>query len=238
MNADQVIEGIGNAVAGAKPSQEYCLLWVDYWPLCMTKSEWAGWVQAVGSVLAIVVGVVLVWYQLRVQRLEAAARAAESDRAHISSGLQMLLGRTSQTKLLLQQISKWLANGNVPWIELSDIASHLSNHLDRIPMTEFPHPPAAAMFISLRAAFVRIAQQISECARIDSYPGEEIKPERLEKLRKMTNDLSAAADRSHIWLHAEVNAFATKSERNKLQAAVDALKSKNQPAQASADTAA
>jgi hypothetical protein len=34
-------------------SAVYCLLWIDWWPICMNKSEWASWVQAVGSVVAI-----------------------------------------------------------------------------------------------------------------------------------------------------------------------------------------
>lgn len=53
MNADQVVEGIGKAVAATKPAQEYCFLWIDWWPMCMTKAEWSGWVQAVGSIAAI-----------------------------------------------------------------------------------------------------------------------------------------------------------------------------------------
>ena len=35
------------------PVQEYCFLWIDWWPMCMTKAEWSGWMQAIGSVLAI-----------------------------------------------------------------------------------------------------------------------------------------------------------------------------------------
>ncbi|MDQ0012950.1 hypothetical protein J2W23_001329 [Variovorax boronicumulans] len=35
------------------PTPEYCLLAIDWWPLCMTKAEWSGWIQAFGSVLAI-----------------------------------------------------------------------------------------------------------------------------------------------------------------------------------------
>lgn len=52
MNADQVIEGIGNVVAAAKPAQEYCFLWIDWWPMCLTKSEWSGWVQSIGVLVA------------------------------------------------------------------------------------------------------------------------------------------------------------------------------------------
>ena len=35
------------------PPPEYCLFWIDWWPLCMTKSEWSGWMQAAGAVFAI-----------------------------------------------------------------------------------------------------------------------------------------------------------------------------------------
>ncbi|MFG0610870.1 hypothetical protein [Delftia sp. WSY_14] len=34
-------------------SQEYCLFWTDWWPICMTKSEWASWVQATVVLLTI-----------------------------------------------------------------------------------------------------------------------------------------------------------------------------------------
>jgi hypothetical protein len=36
---------------------EYCLVGIDWWPLCMPKSEWAAWVQAVGSVAAILIAI-------------------------------------------------------------------------------------------------------------------------------------------------------------------------------------
>lgn len=55
MNADQVIEGIGKAVTAAKPAQEYCLFWLDYWWwMCMTKSEWASWVQGIAVCIALI----------------------------------------------------------------------------------------------------------------------------------------------------------------------------------------
>lgn len=62
MNAGQVIEGIGKAVA-ANATQEYCLFWSDYWWwMCMTKAEWAGWMQAIFSVLAILAsGFISMW---------------------------------------------------------------------------------------------------------------------------------------------------------------------------------
>lgn len=63
MNADQVIEGIGKVVAAAKPAQEYCFLWIDWWPMCMTKSEWSGWAQAIGTFAAIVFALAVPYFQ-------------------------------------------------------------------------------------------------------------------------------------------------------------------------------
>ncbi|BAL96169.1 hypothetical protein [Rubrivivax gelatinosus] len=47
---------------------QFCLLTIDHWSTCMTKSEWSGWMQAIGSVFAIVAGVLGIWYQLREQQ--------------------------------------------------------------------------------------------------------------------------------------------------------------------------
>ncbi|MGJ7544340.1 hypothetical protein [Variovorax sp. LT1R16] len=44
---------------------EFCFLWLDWWPFCMTKSEWSGWAQAIFSVAAIVAAV---WISERQQR--------------------------------------------------------------------------------------------------------------------------------------------------------------------------
>ncbi len=53
MNAEQVIEGVGKAVAATKPAQEYCFFGCQHWSMCMTKNEWSGWMQVIGSMLAI-----------------------------------------------------------------------------------------------------------------------------------------------------------------------------------------
>lgn len=55
MNADQLITEIGKSVAEAKSAQEYCLFWSDYWWMCMNKSEWAAWIQALGVFSAFII---------------------------------------------------------------------------------------------------------------------------------------------------------------------------------------
>ena len=52
-------------------STEYCFLWLNHWSTCMTKSEWSGWVQAVGSVLAIAGAGMLLYLQLRATKRQA-----------------------------------------------------------------------------------------------------------------------------------------------------------------------
>ncbi|WP_370682227.1 hypothetical protein [Comamonas sp. GB3 AK4-5] len=76
MNADQVIEGIGKAIVAVSPAQEYCALWIDSWATCMTKSEWSGWVQAIGSVLAICAAVWVFSLQQRAEHNRHRADAA------------------------------------------------------------------------------------------------------------------------------------------------------------------
>ena len=53
MESNQLIEAFARAVESAKPAQEYCFLWIDWWATCMTKAEWSGWMQAIGAALAL-----------------------------------------------------------------------------------------------------------------------------------------------------------------------------------------
>ncbi|MDD0837868.1 hypothetical protein PSQ40_04720 [Curvibacter sp. HBC61] len=48
---DQLIQAV-KSLKSAAPD-EYCAFWWQTWATCMTKAEWSGWVQAVGSVAAI-----------------------------------------------------------------------------------------------------------------------------------------------------------------------------------------
>lgn len=61
---------------------EYCLLGIDWWPLCMTKAEWSGWMQAIGTVAAILAAVGVAYVQhrqnLAQQKVAAAAERGRS----------------------------------------------------------------------------------------------------------------------------------------------------------------
>lgn len=74
MDTNQLSAALASAlvrvVESAKPAQEYCFLWIDWWPLCMTKAEWSGWMQAVGAALALAIAIGLPFLQRRKQLLE------------------------------------------------------------------------------------------------------------------------------------------------------------------------
>lgn len=75
MNVDQVMDGIGKAVAATKPTQEYCFLWIDHWSMCMTKSEWSGWMQAFGAVLALGIAIWAAGSYVRLEKRDAVVNA-------------------------------------------------------------------------------------------------------------------------------------------------------------------
>jgi hypothetical protein len=52
---------------------EYCLFWVQAW--CMPRSDWASWVQAVGSILAILGAIGIAMWQRHRDHADAAQRA-------------------------------------------------------------------------------------------------------------------------------------------------------------------
>jgi hypothetical protein len=76
MDADQLAEGIARAVEAAKPAQEYCFLWIDHWSMCMTKAEWSGWMQAIGSVVALLIAIWIPWRERKLKKIEDQKQAA------------------------------------------------------------------------------------------------------------------------------------------------------------------
>lgn len=59
MDSNQLAEALARAVEAAKPAAEYCLLAKQdhWWTVCMTKAEWSGWMQAIGSMVALFIAI-------------------------------------------------------------------------------------------------------------------------------------------------------------------------------------
>jgi len=54
---------------------EYCFLFINWWPFCMQKSEWASWVQALGAIAAI--GIAIWLAKMQAERSERLQRQME-----------------------------------------------------------------------------------------------------------------------------------------------------------------
>ncbi len=63
MDTNQLAGALSQVAGAIKPASEICLLWIDFWATCMTKSEWAAWMQAIGSLIAIGVAVAIPYWQ-------------------------------------------------------------------------------------------------------------------------------------------------------------------------------
>ncbi len=49
---------------------QWCLLYIDWEPICMPRSEWSGWAQAIGAVVLLLVSIGVPYIQSRGRRKE------------------------------------------------------------------------------------------------------------------------------------------------------------------------
>ncbi len=77
------------------PPPDYCLLWMGYWWSCMSKTEWSGWVQAVGSILAILATGWGVWFAQRAQERQR-LRADHTEYTRLLEAVFQLVGGAHQ----------------------------------------------------------------------------------------------------------------------------------------------
>lgn len=116
METSQLIKALADAANAAKPPQEYCLFWIDWWPFCMTKAEWASWVQALGAIAAIGGAAFIASRQERNARRSAKQLAVRKARTSLA-------GLAAVAELVREKGSYWLADA-VPKRRLAE--EHLS----------------------------------------------------------------------------------------------------------------
>ncbi|ADU36927.1 hypothetical protein [Variovorax paradoxus] len=80
------------------PATEYCFLWIDWWPLCMTKAEWSGWMQAIFSVAAIIAAGAFAMISIRATREDQISARREGM-------LSLITVVVTLTRLLSMEIS-------------------------------------------------------------------------------------------------------------------------------------
>jgi len=71
---------------------EYCLLWINHWATCMSKSEWSGWAQVVGATLAVLAAVLVP----AIQHVASERRALNAMRREYERVVRLHLSVASQ----------------------------------------------------------------------------------------------------------------------------------------------
>ena len=138
------------AVRAAVPSSpDWCLFRRWTWELtCMPKSEWASWVQAVGSVTAIIVGAAAIWWQVgRQHRLHLDVQRVEEVRKLRLIGGNILTARVASAELR-DTNGKGLQGAS----EFADLKARIAT-LSLIQPLDYPEAHAAMAVATLVECF-------------------------------------------------------------------------------------
>lgn len=181
MDANQLITALGDAAGAAKPPQEYCFLWIDWWATCMTKSEWSGWMQAIFSVVAILFSGYMVRYQLRHQQLMVKKSAVSRIRtfvAFLSSYADRFVAITEFSELEMKRQSALLSEHvalassipaellNLEWISALEGARSIAVQFrvlaDAVAVNDAFGPPSRPIAQQLVAALAEIAKTVEQ----------------------------------------------------------------------------
>ena len=114
----------------------------------MQRSEWSGWVQAIGSILAILAGVVVVWWQLHHQRIEQKKQrnAEEIRRLHI------IWSQVHRARIVLAYLKKTAPNpATAPDIGMP--MRHAVASLKSFDLLQAPDPKVANAIVLAIQAF-------------------------------------------------------------------------------------
>jgi hypothetical protein len=95
---------------------QFCLLAIEHWSTCLTKGEWSGWMQAIGSVAAIGAGVAGLAYQtwqqrraLRTQKIRDELEVVSEHRELLEEALAVVVAAKNQAGAE-QSYRKYLLN--------------------------------------------------------------------------------------------------------------------------------
>ncbi len=133
---------------------EYCLFHGDVWWLCLTVSEWASWVQAIGTVAAVFAAVLLAWGTSRSAHKQARA-AIGGFAAQVHFGTMRL-----EKAAVEQRGDDYLAN----IAQLRDLMRAAeSTRLDLLPMA-WIRP-----YLQLREAVALAIDKCDRAGQVDNF---------------------------------------------------------------------
>jgi hypothetical protein len=135
-----------------------CIFGLQSWcrESSLSISDWAAWVQAVGSVAAVGAAIWVVWWQVRHARRE---RVAEGKRR-----LQVLWALTYHSRVEVRY-ARTLAERNPEAFHLPDGLHHKVTALHNVPTLEFPDADVAEAVVTIVESFAAFQAGIAQAER-------------------------------------------------------------------------
>lgn len=138
-------------------SIEYCLLGFEWWASCLNKSDWASWVQAIGSILALVMTGGLAWWEAHQRRIEASQR----ERGALLARLAVLDSLGSQVSFYLRAASDG-SDGSLADLPTVALALRLGIEAAlRIGAEQMPSPAAVGHMMSIHVHAAKVLHALT-----------------------------------------------------------------------------
>jgi len=71
----------------------------DWWAVCLTKAEWAAWVQAIGTLATLAVAALVVRYEIKQRRLDS----SEANATGLTARLHLVVLMTAQLENFIEK---------------------------------------------------------------------------------------------------------------------------------------
>jgi hypothetical protein len=119
----------------------------------MSKAEWSGWVQAIGSILAILAGAIFVWLQLKASFALQAEAERKVAKQRIFNMLDPIRRIQQQCDLVLAYIEK---GSILPHGHLNELLSAARKDLELAPVYGYPNGSIVLALNELHSEFDEI----------------------------------------------------------------------------------
>jgi hypothetical protein len=155
---------------------EYCLLWINRDWGCMSRSDWAAWVQALGAVVAVAAAIFVSWLQLRTARRLEHERTEEARRARFFA----IDALAAQARAVTDALQKNLNGGRAGQVALGDLQLLLDCKANVLGLPTFDIPDPRLVLVlqglawslqRLHDAWVRRLQTIDVVSNGDLTTG-------------------------------------------------------------------
>lgn len=174
------------------------------------SSNIASWVQAVGSIAAIALGVWAVQFQVKKQRLEADRRETESDRRRTLAALHRADGLLAVADACFRQLKSDVEAGDgVGWTYFRAVSSNSISQCDAVLAREGLPPALLHRISTVQLAMIDLQ---SRCAYQVDQGNEGLPPLLMDEFRQHTVNWAGLTARSRVWVTVMIRAMSTAAE--------------------------